>query len=214
MRFERERILLLGHSWGSFLGLQVAARAPERFIAYVGMAQVSHQPRSEIMAREAMIAAYRELGDDGMVRRLEAAPVTMEGGMSHAYLRLRDAATHGLGGGTTHDMTSVVTGVFLPVMGLSVYALQEKIGLWRRKAWSRRLLWDVILRTNLSELVTSVDIPIHFFIGAQDLTAMPALSRELFDRLQAPDKHSAHSPLRGTSSCSQFTSHGHSECSL
>lgn len=200
-RFDQDRILLVGHSWGSFLGLQVAARAPERFTAYVGMAQVAHQLRSEIMAREVMIAAYRTRGDTRMVRRLEAAPVSMEDGMSDAYLRLRDTATHRLGGGTTRDMASVITGVFLPVMRLPVYTPNEKIGLWRGKAWSREILWQDVLHTDLTDLVHRFEIPVHFFIGAHDLTAMPALSRELFDRIEAPEKHyhvfenSAHSPI-------------------
>lgn len=200
-RFGQEKILLLGHSWGSFLGIQVAARAPDRFHAYVGMAQVAHQLRSEVMARDAMMAAYRERGDARMVARLEAAPVTMEGGMSEAYLRLRDAATHRLGGGTTRDMHSVITGVFLPVLASPIYTLSEKISLWRGKAWSRRLLWEEILRMDLTQTVSKLDLPFYVFTGSHDLTAMPELSRALFERIAAPAKgyyvfeNSAHSPL-------------------
>ena len=58
-RFGQEKILLLGHSWGAYLGIQVAAAAPKRFLAYVGMAQIAHQLRSEVMARDHLIAAYR-----------------------------------------------------------------------------------------------------------------------------------------------------------
>ncbi len=36
-RFGQDKILLLGHSWGSYLGIQVAAEASDRFSAYVGM---------------------------------------------------------------------------------------------------------------------------------------------------------------------------------
>lgn len=200
-RFGQEKILLVGHSWGSFLGIQVAARASERFHAYVGMAQVVHQLRSEVMARDAIMAAYRARDDTRMVARLEAAPVTMEGGMSDAYLRLRDAATHRLGGGTTRDMNSVITGVFLPVLASPIYTLSEKIDLWRGKAWSRGLLWDEILRTDLRETLTRLDLPVYFFVGAHDLTAMPALSRDYFERIDAPLRglylfsNSAHSPL-------------------
>ena len=32
-RFGKDRILLLGHSWGGVLGIQVAATAPELFLA-------------------------------------------------------------------------------------------------------------------------------------------------------------------------------------
>ena len=38
-RFGKEKIYLMGHSWGSFIGIQAAARAPESFYAYIGIAQ-------------------------------------------------------------------------------------------------------------------------------------------------------------------------------
>jgi pimeloyl-ACP methyl ester carboxylesterase len=176
-RFGQERIVLLGHSWGSFLGLQVAARAPDRFLAYVGMAQAVHQLRSEELAHAAMLAAYRERGDTAMVRRLEAAPVSVEQGMSDAYLRLRDAAMHRLGVGTTRDMRSVITGVFLPVWRESAYTVREKVAVWRGLRWSRRFLWEEFLNTALATRIDRIDIPVHFLIGRHDWTANPDLAR-------------------------------------
>lgn len=76
-RFGQDRILLLGHSWGAYLDIQVVAEAPDRFFAYVGMAQIAHQLRSEIIARDRMIEAYWARGDTRMVARLEAAQVSM-----------------------------------------------------------------------------------------------------------------------------------------
>jgi pimeloyl-ACP methyl ester carboxylesterase len=37
----------MAHSGGTFLGLQAAARAPERFYAYVGISQIVRQLESE-----------------------------------------------------------------------------------------------------------------------------------------------------------------------
>ena len=37
--FGKEKIYLLGHSWGSMLGALLASRYPEDFVAYIGMGQ-------------------------------------------------------------------------------------------------------------------------------------------------------------------------------
>ena len=56
----------------------MAARAPERYHAYIGMGQVAHQQKSEVLAYEYALDRFSEAGDVRMVRRLEAAPVTMD----------------------------------------------------------------------------------------------------------------------------------------
>jgi len=113
-RFGQEKIYLMGHSGGTFIGIQVASRAPELYHAYIGVAQISDQLKSEMLAYEYMLKQFREKGNTKMVRKLEAAPVTMTEGTPDAYRVLRDPAMHSLGIGTTHDMKSVISGIFLP----------------------------------------------------------------------------------------------------
>jgi len=200
-RFGHDRILLLGHSWGAYLGIQVAAAAPDRFLAYVGMAQIAHQLRSEVMAYDYMLEAYRARGNEAMVRRLEAAPVSMEDGLSPAWMRLRDAAMHGIGVGHTRDISSVITGIFLPVWRMRAYTIMDKINVWRGKLWSRPFFWEDLLRDDLSARLTEFDLPVYFFVGRYDYTANADLSRAYFDAIEAPVKgfylfeNSAHSPL-------------------
>ena len=200
-RFGKERIVLLGHSWGSYLGIQVAAAAPDRFLAYVGMAQIAHQLRSEVMAHDYLLGLYRARGDAAMVRRLEAAPVSMAGGTSPEWLRLRDAAMHRAGVGHTHEMRSVISGIFLPVWRVRAYTLIDKINVWRGKIWSRPFFWEDLLRDDLSARLTDIAVPVHFFVGRHDYTANPALSEAYFETIRAPMKafhvfeNSAHSPL-------------------
>jgi len=201
VRFGKDRILLLGHSWGSYLGIQVAAKAPDRFFAYVGMAQIVHQLRSEVMAHDFLLDAYKSLGDEGMVRELEAAPVSMERGLSAAWMQLRDAAMHKAGVGHTRDIDSVITGIFLPVWRLSAYTVMDKINVWRGKLWSRPFFWEEMLRDDLATRLTKFELPVYVFVGQYDQTASPALSRAYFDAIDAPVKgfyvfeDSAHSPM-------------------
>ncbi|WP_169052408.1 alpha/beta fold hydrolase [Tabrizicola sp. YIM 78059] len=200
-RFGQDRILLVGHSWGSYLGIQVAEKAPDRFLAYVGMAQIVHQLLSEVMAHDFLLGAYKARGDAGMVRKLEAAPVSMEDGLSPAWMRLRDAAMHGVGVGHTRDIDSVVTGIFLPVWRVRAYTVMDKINVWRGKLWSRPFFWEDMLRDDLAARLTEFHVPMYFFVGRHDRTVSPDLSRTYFDAIDAPIKglyvfdNSAHSPL-------------------
>ena len=130
-RFRKDKIYLMVHSGGTFIGLQAAARAPEAYHAYIGVAQVVNQLRSEALAYEYMLGRFRQAGDQRMVRRLEAAPVTMAAGTPRRYLAVRDRAMHALGVGTAHDMHSVVRGVFWPSLRSPHYTPGEKARLWR-----------------------------------------------------------------------------------
>jgi pimeloyl-ACP methyl ester carboxylesterase len=201
VRYSVERVFLLAHSWGSFLGIQAAARAPHLYHAYIGMGQVAYQLRSERLAYEYMLEEYGRRGDRRMVRRLSEAPVTLDGGVPPRYLAVRDAAMHGLGVGTTRQMRSVVTGIFVPVWRTGEYTLRERADIWRGKARSRRLLWDTFLTTDLTARVTELDLPVYVCQGTHDLTASYGEARSYFQRIAAPVKgfytfaESAHSPL-------------------
>ena len=201
-RFGQEKIYLMGHSGGTFIGIQAAARAPALYHAYIGVAQMANQHKSEKLAYDYMLAQFKANGNTKMVRKLTAAPVTMAGGVPDAYRALRDPAMHSLGIGTTHDMHSVITGIFLPSWQSHEYTLGEKIDLWRGKATSGiASLWDEMLATDLSEQVTAFQLPVYFFSGIYDYTCNYSLAKDYFEKLQAPVKgfytfsHSAHSPI-------------------
>lgn len=158
-RFGKEKIYLMGHSGGTFIGIQAAARTPELYHAYIGMAQMSHQLKSEKLAYDYMLAKFKENGNTGMVRKLEAAPVTLTGGIPDAYLALRDPGMHSLGIGTTHDMKSVIDGLILPSWQFREYTFMEKVNLWRGKAHSGvASLWDEMITTDLSKQLPELSI--------------------------------------------------------
>jgi pimeloyl-ACP methyl ester carboxylesterase len=203
-RFGKEKIYLMAHSWGSYIGIQAAARAPELYYAYIGMGQISYQIQSEQLAYAYALEYYKKNDNTDMVQRLEAAPPTMTVPLPAAYDSLRDEYMHGAGIGTTHEMRSVVTGIFLPSWQFREYTLGEKINLWRGKIFSRSRdfnLWDKMQATDLTLQVTKLDIPVYFFEGVYDYTCAYPLAKEYFEKINAPVKgfytfdNSAHSPL-------------------
>jgi pimeloyl-ACP methyl ester carboxylesterase len=156
-RFGQEKIYLMGHSGGTFIGIQAAAQAPELYHAYIGVAQMSNQLESERLAHSYMLQRFRDDGNTKMVRRLEEARVGDAIPLPDPYLKVRDVAMHGLGVGTTHDMKSIVTGLLLRSLLNREYTLSEKIGMWRGKIFSGSRLWNTQLSTDLTTKVTRLD---------------------------------------------------------
>lgn len=200
--FEKEKIYIMGHSGGTFIGIQAAAQAPELYHAYLGEAQMSYQLKSEQLAYDYMLEQFKLNGNTKMVQRLEENPVTLTGGTPAGHIQLRDPAMHSLGIGTTHDMHSVITGIFIPSLLIQDYSFMEKVNLWRGKSQAGvSIVWDEMLVTDLSEKVPELDIPVYFFHGIHDYTCSYTLARELFEKIHAPVKafytfeNSAHSPM-------------------
>jgi pimeloyl-ACP methyl ester carboxylesterase len=200
-RFGQEKIFLMGHSGGTFIGIQAAARAPELYRAYIGVAQMSNQLESEKLAYAYMLQRFTDDGNTKMVRTLEQAPVTDSIPLPDSYLSVRDSAMHSLGIGTTHDMRSVVTGLLPRSFENREYTVSEKINMWRGKIFSGGRLWNTQLSTDLTKKVTRLEIPVYFFHGAYDYTVSYSLAKSYYDQLDAPMKgfytfaESAHSPL-------------------
>jgi pimeloyl-ACP methyl ester carboxylesterase len=200
-RFGKEQIYLMAHSGGTFIGLQAVARAPELYCAYIGVAQMVHQLESELLAYDYVLRSFTEAGNHRMVRKLEAAPVTMTNGTPAGYLAVRDKAMHTLGIGTMHGMKSVLDGIVWPSLMSKHYTIAEKISLWRgKRASGVSALWSEILGTDLAERITELALPVYFFHGIYDYTVSYDLAKKFVEQLKAPVKgfytfsQSAHTP--------------------
>ncbi|MCB2196451.1 MAG: alpha/beta hydrolase [Bacteroidetes bacterium] len=199
-RFDQEKIYLMGRSGGTYIGIQAAARAPELYHAYIGIGQMSDHGKSEKLAYEYILQKYKETGNRKMVRKLEASKVADS--IPYEYLKLRDHAMHSLGIGTTHDMKSIIRGIFIPSLTCREYTFLEKINIWRGKSQSGvHPLWDEMIANDLVKHVNQVNIPVYFFHGIYDYTVSYTLAKKYLKELDAPLKgfysfeKSAHSPL-------------------
>ena len=200
-RFCQDKVFLMGHSGGTFIGIQVAAQAPELYHAYIGVAQMSNQLASEKLAYTYMLERFKAGGDTKMVQRLDESPVGSAPPLPESYLKVRDIAMHKLGVGTMHHMTSIVTGLFVPSLRNNEYTVAEKIRMWRAKIFAGDRLWNTQLSTDLAKQVTRLAIPVYFFHGVYDYTVSYPLAKSYLNQLTAPVKgfytftNSAHSPL-------------------
>lgn len=196
----------MGHSYGTFIGLLCAQAAPEKYHAYIAMSsQIADQPRSELTALHAMEQAAQRQGDRRTAERL--AQYNTEPADAARLRRWfsepeRDRAMHALGGGTTAQMRSVISGIFFPTLRGTDYTQTERINIWRGKALLQNAptAYDR-MEFSAADAVSSLELPVYFFAGENDLTCCYAVQRDYFDRLSASEKGfytfagCAHSPL-------------------
>jgi pimeloyl-ACP methyl ester carboxylesterase len=70
--YGKKKIFVLGHSWGSIVGEEVARRHPEWLHAYLGAGQIADSPMSEAIGYEWELKEARKEGNTTAIRELEA----------------------------------------------------------------------------------------------------------------------------------------------
>ena len=202
-RFDREKVYLMAHSFGTYMGIKTASLHPENYYAYIAMSQITDEYKSETIAFDYMLEEYKKAGNTSMVNALENCRLTESQEKYDRYFRLyRDKAMHELGVGTCRDMNSVITKIFFPSLRCTAYTPAERINIWIGKnfAFNTQIQADV-LSYNSFEDITEIAIPVYFFGGLYDYTCCYSLQKEYFAVLSAPEKefytfeNSAHSPL-------------------
>ena len=205
-RFGQDKVYLMGHSFGTYIGINLVDRRPELYRAYIAMAQETDSRKGEMLAYDYMYEQYKALHNEKMIKRFEKFPIHSSEEAFDKYLDesggLRDSAMHELGIGTTHKMRSVISGIFFPSLRCTVYTPMERLNIWRGKVFLAKTpagkgIWDY----NAFEDVPEIDIPVYFFAGLYDYTCAFPLQKEYYEKIIAPQKafytfdDSAHSPL-------------------
>ena len=188
-RFHKDKIYLVGFSYGSYLGMLVAQRYPELFHAYIGIGQEG-----------CSVAEEREIQDNWI--RHEA----LRANNTEALRQIEGQETLDREkwlfefGGELHEHKS--WWVFL-WDGLTApeYTLRD---IFKVKAGvsftSHNLKYDAFTGS-LMGAVPSVNVPVYFFTGRYDLTDPVECTQRYFAELKAPSKRmvwfeqSAHFPF-------------------
>jgi pimeloyl-ACP methyl ester carboxylesterase len=69
-RFHKNKILLVGHSWGSVIGVIAASRRPDLFSAYIGIGQMSRMAESELISYKWTLEQAERAKDQSSVKKL------------------------------------------------------------------------------------------------------------------------------------------------
>lgn len=198
-RFGKGKIYLMGHSWGSVLGVLTVQKAPELFHAYIGMGQVVQQLKSERLAYTYMVKEFKNAGNRKMVRKLKKFPIDQGAEVTNQYLAVRSVGMTKLGIGVMHHSLSMVEPV-MTIMRFKGYSWKEKWNFAKGSWLALNCLWDAVLKQDFMKQVPRLEVPVYVLQGRYDYQVSYALAKEYVEALEAPVKgfytfwNSAHSP--------------------
>ena len=198
-RFNQEKIYLMGHSWGSVLGIKTIEKHPENYLAYIGIGQVSNPLRSEKLSYDYMLQHAMEINDKSAVRKLEKFNSNASDFPTMKYIiTVRSQLMNKYGIGIMHENFSKAGEK--NILSFKGYTLIEKIKYFQGMLFSVKHLWDNAISDNLFESSISFKVPVYIIHGKHDYQVSYALSHEYIEIIEAPDKsffsfeNSAHSP--------------------
>jgi pimeloyl-ACP methyl ester carboxylesterase len=184
--YAKDKIFVLGHSWGSILGLELAKRRPEWLYAYIGMGQVIDTRTAESIGYASILSAARADHNQKAIDELtKIAPYPGPGGLSVEKV-LAERKWSDYYGGLTHNRQSYA--YWANAQALSPdYTAADLAAMDQGSAFSLQRLATAYGDADFTKL-DHLACPVILFEGRFDMTTPSALARRWFDRLSAPSK--------------------------
>lgn len=190
-QFKKDKIFLLGHSWGSLLGVKTINKYPNDYHAYIGIGQVANQSKSEKLSYQFVLEKAKEDNNTEALKELnEIGEFNDENlnriGLTNWLFIQREWVLRY--GGTTYNPDNVVDVIVLSLLFCKEYTIGDKFTFFNGNNSSIINLFPAFIITNLSETDPEFKIPVYFLQGINDYQTTYSVAREYFDKLKAPKK--------------------------
>ena len=185
--YHQQKIFVMGHSWGTVLGLTLAEKHPEWLYAYIGMGQVIDTPRAEHISYLATLKAAEAAHNTKAVAELKAiAPYPNADGTLPLDKINTERKWSVIFGGLTYRRDSY--DYYFNASELSPdYSDADRKAIGKGSDLSLSSLLPDFAKTDFSN-ATEFRCPIILFEGRHDETTPSAVAAEWFARVKAPFK--------------------------
>jgi len=194
-RLDQEKVYLLGHSWGTCLGIEMTEEKPEYIHAYIGVSQVVNDRRAVQIAYDWLMETALEKDDRD---RIEFLQDLGEPPYSHSEYRQLAQLVGEYGG----NFDLKIWRIALIALRAPEYRVIDYFRLLGGMNRGGAPLHDhEMLHFNYIEEIPAVEVPVFFLVGAKDYNTPTALVKEYYQLIEAPQKDltifedSAHTPF-------------------
>ncbi len=185
--YHKDKIFVLGHSWGSLLGLSLAERRPHWLFAYIGVGQIIDMRAGERRSYEHALNAARAAGEADALAELQSiAPYPEPDGsiplakiaVERKWIVRYGGLTHGR---RTYDYWEDAERISPD------YSAEDFRAIDLGSALSLPRLLPELASADFTKL-NRLDCPVVMFAGRYDFTTPSELVSRWYERLRAPGK--------------------------
>ena len=199
---DKEKIFLLGGSWGTELGTFVCWQYPELVAGYIGYGQVVNGIENENVSYAFALQKAKEAGCAEDIAELEKVGPPVDGQYKPAFegLMTQRRILKKYGGHSTKGGSYFTTTV-IPILTSPELSLRDKIGTANGYKVCLNHMWPTIVHYDFIKDGKPFAMPYYIFQGRLDNNTPASLVQAYYDSIEAPDKdlvwfeHSAHGPL-------------------
>lgn len=179
-----ERIVIMGHSWGSILGVRMAQMRPDLFSAYIGTGQVVNLRKAMELEYPSILDMARSSENAQAVKELEAAGPPPYGRANDYIIPIRWANAFDAVAASEPGRRNTLATIwaFFRLFVLTDKLVREGI------AFSQNLMLEPMLNEVVPELGTDFKIPVYFIQGSEDKLSPTSMVRQYYDSISAPEK--------------------------
>ncbi|MFK2899275.1 alpha/beta hydrolase [Dyella jejuensis] len=184
-RFGKQKIFLLGHSWGTVLGVQLAQRHPDWFYAYISVGQVVNGRRNEALGYDFALREAKAHDNEKAVRELQAIAPYPGNALTIDRIGVRskwEMYYGGLAYGRQDYQFEEDAESLSPD-----YSTADLDAIGKGSLFSLDHLLQPLLAVDFDH-VTHFGCPVLVYVGQHDYTTPHELAEEWFASIQAPSK--------------------------
>jgi len=185
-RFHKEKIFLLGHSWGSMLGMKTIEKYPHDYEAYIGISQYCDPLKSDALMLEYFLKSAKEKNDTSSIKKIKAIP-KLEQKNINLLNRTKHLYPLAMKFGSMYHDSSFSTFFKLSLMPILTLKEYNFMDIYRATQLNEKRL-EVYYKNGFYENLTEVNVPVYFIHGKDDYVINYALTKKYFEKLEAPIK--------------------------
>lgn len=187
-RFDKEQVIIIGHSYGTLLGSKYVLEKPDKVLAYIGVGQFVDL-ESETYSYQDALARAKENGDDTAEMEAAYQEYAKEGTLI-SMLKVRKYT------GKYHvaekSANTILAGLCSPYMGIDDFRwFFKQMGDMEKYLALNRQLFDLLLTTDVKDNGLEYQVPVGFISGADDWTTPVKYAEDYCNLIDAPVKKTA-----------------------